>query len=571
MLRALLLITAGLVMNAQAVAQVKNPGTVVKAISEEWTTLDPAQCYDLNCGEVLHNLFDTLVGYNGSNPQIVPLLAREVPTRANGGISADGRTYTFKLRPNLRFTDGTPVTARDVEYSLRRMLVVAAATGPAQLLSEPLLGTPDLPDAKENPDIYAVIERAIRATDPHTVTIRLAQPFAPFLTILTNPYFSVYSRSAAIRAGAWSGTARDWAQHNHEESGPFQRKQPLGSGPYKLAVYDPPHSLVMVHNVGYWRGPARIRRVAIQVVPEDSTRMLMMRAGDVDIIDLPPALLSQLEGVPGVVVTRNLPAVSLNGLFLNQKVTGHPEQLGSGKLDGQGIPANFFSDVHVRRGFAYSIDRKTIVKEILAGQGIARQSLAISGLASEQPGVGYGYDPKKAEQEFRRVFGGQLWQKGFVLPVYATNDPVRNSILQLLKRNVEALNPKFRVEVQQLTTQDYFARRSKGELTAWVGNWTLDYYDPHNLFEPWTGPDGTYATAQHYSNPQIDRLLHQAIVETVPAKRQALYRQVQGLQARDAFGIPLYQVVDSGIRREWLGGRNFNLATVGDSFYEMNK
>jgi peptide/nickel transport system substrate-binding protein len=568
--RILLSLTAFFHLSAQAAPQVKNHDTVVKTAAAEWATLDPAQCYDLECGEVLHNLFDTLIGYKGSSSKLVPLLAHEIPTRANKGISEDGRIYTFKLRQNIRFTDGTPVTAQDVEYSLRRMLVVSALTGPAGLLVEPLLGTTDLLEAKSNPQIYRSIEKAIQATDKYTIIIRLTQPFAPLLAILANPYFSIYSRSHAVNAGAWSGTERDWVKYNRREASPFRNKPPRGSGPYKVASYSPGQSLLMIRNMDYWQGPARIKHVALQGVPDESATLLMIRKGDADIVGVRPALLSQLKDVSGVVV-KYRPTLSLNGLFFNQKITGPIQQLGSGKLDGKGVPANFFSDIHIRRGFAHSIDRQLIVREILSGQGIARKSLALSNVVPEQPNIGYAYDSKKAQQEFRQAFGGEVWEKGFLVSIYSTNDPIRQSILRLIKHNIEALNSKFRINVLSLTPREYFARRAGGELTAWIGNWTLDYADPHNLFQPWVGTGGTYATTQNFQNLQIDHLIRRAVKETDLVKRQALYLQIQQLHAKSAFGIPIYQVVNPDAQRTWLKGRTFNIATVGDSFYEMSK
>ena len=111
------------------------------AIIGEAESFDPVFSYDGFTHGVLLNIYDTLIKFKGSSlTEFEPLIAQEVPSVENGLISQDGKTYTFNIRKDIKFHDGTPLTAQDVEYSLKRFLISDAVSGPSTLLLEPILG-----------------------------------------------------------------------------------------------------------------------------------------------------------------------------------------------------------------------------------------------------------------------------------------------------------------------------------------------------------------------------------------------------------------------------------------------
>ncbi len=154
-----------LVLGAGAMAQMKDPNTIVHAQIGDWPSFDPAWAYDSASWDVLLNTYDTLVFPDGSsNSTFVPHIATTVPSKANGLISADGLTYKFPIRQGIKFQNGDPLTAQDVVYSMRRMMVMDTNGGPAWMLLDPLLGVGATRDNNGNRLVtYKQIEDSVYA------------------------------------------------------------------------------------------------------------------------------------------------------------------------------------------------------------------------------------------------------------------------------------------------------------------------------------------------------------------------------------------------------------------------
>ncbi|MBB6098256.1 peptide/nickel transport system substrate-binding protein [Deinobacterium chartae] len=574
-MRKLLLLGALLAVSVSQ-AQVKNEGTVIKLVNKDWTSFDPAHCYDVDCGEVLMNTTETLVFYDGARPdRLVPLLLRELPTRKGGGISADGKTYTLKLRPNLRFADGSPLTAEDVKYSLSRVVVYAASGGPGVLLTEPLLGRSGLMRASDAD--YQKLDRAITVKGKDTVIFRLAKPFAPFLSALAFPGHGIISKAAAVKAGDWSGTARDWKKFNAADpaDSPFNTKGPLGSGPFVLERYDTGKTVVLARNARYWRSPASLQRVILQNTPEETTAVQMLKNGDADILmSVSDARVDEIRALEGVKYS-TYPALAVISMHLNRKInTSGSNVLGSGKLDGKGIPADFFADRDLRAAFAYAFDYGAFVKDVLRGGGHQQNNALIEGMPGFDPkGPRYTLDLERSRQLFQKAWKGQVWEKGFVLPVFfSSGQPVRQRMVEILKRNVESINPKFRVEVREVQDSQIDAMGARRQLSLWVGGYFADYADPHSVIQGLLESGGLYPQQVSYKNPEVDRLIHAAVDETDPAKRATLYRKIARMGFDDVAEIPVFQPLNKAIQRDWISGRVLNPVFSGtDYFYTIRK
>ena len=127
---------------ANSGAQVKNPDTFVLADYRTVQTIDPATSYDVAGSMRIWNMYETLIFFDGSSTETyIPLLAAQVPSVANGGISADGKTYTFTIRKGVKFHAGGELTAEDVAYSLKRNMIVDQDGGPMWMLLEALTGS----------------------------------------------------------------------------------------------------------------------------------------------------------------------------------------------------------------------------------------------------------------------------------------------------------------------------------------------------------------------------------------------------------------------------------------------
>src|SRR3990167_8283297 len=161
-----LILVVALVLGAVPVPAAKNPDAYVYLTISDADTLDPAYSYDTASHMLVLNIYEPLFQFDRtSTSELIPLLATAVPTRENGGISPDGRTYTINLRKGVKFHDGTPVTPEDVKLSIQRFILVDRAAGPSALLMEPLLcyAATRGEDGKILPDVWKDVNRAVRS------------------------------------------------------------------------------------------------------------------------------------------------------------------------------------------------------------------------------------------------------------------------------------------------------------------------------------------------------------------------------------------------------------------------
>ena len=164
-----------------ACAQSKTDNNLTLALRGEVESLDPAFSYDGISHGLLLNVYDTLIKFKGSSlKEFEPLLASEVPSLENGLISPDGLTYTFNIRQDIFFQDGTPLTAQDVAYSLQRFMLSDNLGGPSSLLLEPILGISSTRDknGKLQIDIKDILN-AVQTKD-NQVIIKLKKPLPRF-------------------------------------------------------------------------------------------------------------------------------------------------------------------------------------------------------------------------------------------------------------------------------------------------------------------------------------------------------------------------------------------------------
>ena len=541
----------------------------------DWSSFDPAYCYDTSCGEVLQNTLETLFFYDGSSPsKLVPLLAAELPTLQNGGVSPDGKTYRVKLNNQAKFSDGSSVTAQDVQYSLERSLVYSAEGGPAALLLEPLLGKANL---LRGAAALNKVEGTIETQGTDTVIFNLAKPFAPFLEILAGSWGSVYSITDAVKKGDWDGTSSGALKFNNRlPSDSVLKGGALGSAPFTLSRFDAGRAVVLARNNDYWRSKASLEQVVIQSVSDENTRIQTLKARDAQMVARGGVSSAQLETVralPGITVSQSN-SLGLYGLFMTEQInsqgTGY---LGSGKLDGKGIPPDFFSDLNVRRGFAYAFDYDAFIREVLQGNGVQTNTILVSGVPGFEAtsSLKYRLDPAKATGFFKSAWKGTLWENGFVMPAFFNSgNTTRQRALEILKRGLSTINPKFKLEVREIAFSLLTAQSANNQLPLFMSGWGADYADPHSFAQPFLASSGNYPLSMVYSNPTLDRLIDRAISSVESAQRSSLYRQIAQIGFDDVPIIPIYQPKDSYVQSDKVKGRTFNPMFSGDYIYPIS-
>ncbi len=353
-----------------------------------------------------------------------------------------------------------------------------------------------------------------------------------------------------------------------------------GTGPFMLERWDKKNKeIILVRNDNYWQAPARLKRVIIKGVNEFATRRLMLSAGDADIISAERSQLSQLRGLPGIDIIDDLPSIEMNpAVFFTFRVNpAGNSHIGSGKLDGEGIPPDFFSDLDVRKGFAYALDREVYIRDVYQGKGTPATGCipkVLPGADAEAPR--YIYDLKKAEEHFKKARGGEVWEKGFHFNLtYNEGNIPRQTLCQILKVNVEKLNPKFKIDIRPVQWSTYLDASQKKMLPMYTVGWGADYPDAHNFVFPMLQSLGNYPDQQGYKNPEVDRLIELAISETDPGIRKELYSTILALAYEDVPHLVILDTVDLMVKRSWLKGWYYNAVTsdssgVGD-FYPIYK
>lgn len=428
-------------------------------------------------------------------------------------------------------------------------------------------------------DVCKMTQDAVKADNAAgTVVVTLAQPFAMFLATTSHQSGAILDKKWAIENKAWDGDCKTWQNYYSvtDETSPITKVM-NGTGPFKFDHWTPGEEIVMTKNENYWRtepaweggpsGLAKFDSVIVKKVDEFGTRFAMMQAGDADvaIVDLvdstqadslvgeicdynaekddfdckpsatPDQPLRKFQGSPGV--------IRGDAMFtFNIKTEGGNNLLGSGKLDGNGIPPDFFNDIHVRKAFNYCMDWDTLIADAYKGAAIQGIGVLIPGMPGWDPnGKKYSFDLKKCQEEIEQAWGGQVKEKGFrVQVIYNTGNNVRQTAAQILQASFRQVDPKYQIEVLAVPWPVILKTTRDARGTVFFIGWQEDVHDAHNWVQPFLV--GTYATSQNLPKElksQFQALVDKGIAETDPAKRAEIYKQAQDLEYENALGIRL--------------------------------
>ncbi|MFC3861727.1 ABC transporter substrate-binding protein [Deinococcus antarcticus] len=483
-------------------------------------TLDPGGSYDTVSGGFVENMYETLVTYRGSSIRVLePLLATK------WAASNGAKTYTFDLRKGVKFHSGATLTCRDAEYTFERNILTNSSANGNWFLAESLLGTQK--NAYEDKTItWQRIDQAVECNSAGQLVFNLAKPDATFLAKLAFNGNSIVERAYAAKLGEWSGTEKDWRDWVGKDLiGSRLSKAPNGTGAYRFVRQDASVVMLEAFN-GYWGGRPKISRVVRQKVPELAARQQAFLKGDADFIEGGGRSVdeAQLKGKPGVAWVDDLPNINAPSILMNASITD-ARLIGSRKLDGKGVPADFFSNINVRKGFSYAFNYGEYINALQSGRGKQRTMLL--------PEVFFGYDdtvkkytysPAQAANYFKQAYKGELWRNGFTLNInYRAGSASALTTFEILKRNIEALNPKFKINLQPKQWSELLADSKNGKESMLLMTWAPDYADPDNFLYTFYASDGYLAVRSNYRDERMDILLKQARQTGDPLERSRWY------------------------------------------------
>jgi ABC-type transport system substrate-binding protein len=467
-------------------------GGTLRLLQEPPGTLDPAEADSVYASLVVNQIFDGLVALD-AGLHIVPALAK------TWTISRDGLDYTFRLREGVTFQDGTPLSAEDVAYTVRRLL------SPARVGSS--LASPHLVDIVGAED-YGAGRSAdlagVEALDTATLRIRLERPHPWFLHVLTLDALRVVPRHMIERDG-------------EEEFG----RAPLGTGPFRLASWDA-MGLRLEAREDYFGGRPRLEGVSIRFpLPEedDPGRELFLR-GELDALEASSDLLPRLVDDPAVRLFR-YQELSVHFLGLH---ASHPP------LD----------DVRVRRAIAHALDRQAIAADAPETRREATGLLP--------PGLpGYSPEPKAlayAPERARELLADAGYPAGVGLPpidlITASSTPAAARLAERIRADLAAIGIELRV--RRVSWTELSSSVDAGSAPAFLLGWIADLPDAdsflRNLFDT-SGPANYFG----FADPECAALLAAAPREPSPVVQARLYRDAERRILSLAPIVPLHYTV----------------------------
>jgi peptide/nickel transport system substrate-binding protein len=450
----------------------KRGGTLTFARSVAPTQLDPANSIIAGDVYTLDKIFEPLYVTSPAG-HLQPWLATGYTS------SADHRSWTFKLRPGVRFSDGTPLRASDVVWSIDRER--HNSNGPLSFLD------------------FAI--KKIAPSGENAVVFTLGEPWAPFLSDI-----SVFAN--AIMPKNFGGKS---------EKAFFQN--PVGTGPWLLPSWQPDSDLTLKRNPHYWQnGKPFLDSVALKYVSDQNQQLLQLTSGQAQLIDnVPPSNLASLKGRSGVVVTE-YPAWEVDLLVFNEQL---PQ----------------FKDVHVRRAIAQAIDTQKLVEATSFGTAKPGGTLFPPSLQYSDPNtpvLKYSLPAAKAElakSKFPHGFDTKLLISGGVEKWSEFAQIIQGALKPLgINVSITSLDHAAFESTFQKYDYDMFIDYAINDISDVdeMASFNLDYKN-----------GGSKSYWSSYNNPAVSKLIEMAESEFDSSKRADLYAQIQKIVAQDVPFVPL--------------------------------
>jgi oligopeptide transport system substrate-binding protein len=478
-------------------SQPSRGGTFKMALPSDVPTMDPAQAgYDFASWSMTIAVFSALVDY-GQGLQLHGDLAQ------TWKISNGGKRYTFHLRPNLKFSDGSPLTSRDVKFSLERILNPKTASPGSYLFSD-IVGAPRFSSGK------AKSVSGIETPDTRTVAIRLTAPETYFINILAMPYARIMKPAQVAKYGK--------AISRH----------PLGSGPFKLKSWVAGQKIVLVRNSRYYdHSRPYLNEVDVGVNVNDQTRVLEFQRGDLSISDIPAAAYAQL---------------AQSSKWKPYLVTNHDASTYYVGMKNLQKP---FRDKRVRQALNYAVDKRRLV-QLLNGRAIVAHGVIPPPLPGyDSNAKPYAHDPAKAKQLLKQAGYAQ----GFSTEIWTINDEQSVRIVQSIANDLAAVGVK--AKVRSMNSSTFYANVGKKDRAPMFFTfWLQDYPDAYDFFSnllikaSW-GP----TNSAYYFDPKVDRNVAKVAHSTNKSLRVRVLRQTDRIVARDAPWIFLYHTVTQNVHQ----------------------
>ena len=490
-------------------------GTLLTSFKDDLKTLDPAIGYDTDSWLIERAIYNGLLDYKGNTTQLQPDIAASMP-----GISPDGKTYTFKLRQGVKFSNGRTVTADDFKYSWERMLDPKTA-GP--MTSGPFWGS--VHGAQDFFNGAATNVSGFKVIDASTIEIDLDTPNQSFLNIIAMPFGFVIPKEAVAAAGS------DYAH------------KPVGTGPFLLDKWTPGQLIVLKKNPNYFGTKPYLDELDAQIGVTPEVGYLRLQNNQIDIVQpdvtIPSAQYIQLSANPSW-KNRILKSPNVDIWYLAMNANMKP-----------------FDNKLVRQAFNYVVNKANQIK-ILNGRGVVNNGIQ----APAMPGYVPNYNPLGLDAN------GQNIQKAKDLLKQAGYDashpfPAQDLVYAKASADSDRLAASIQQDFQQvgvtlnlkgLAFNAFLDITGKPNATALSYNgWFQDFPDPSDFIDPILSCAAANVTANggnvaFFCDQAADKLADQARGDTNSAERLKLYQQFQDVIVTQDFPwVPMYSTVQTAV------------------------
>jgi oligopeptide transport system substrate-binding protein len=508
----ILVVIAALLVPFAAPGAGQGRNTMLVTFKDDISTLDPAIGYDWQNWSIIKSIADGLMDYEPATTTLVPHLAESY------SVSADGRTYTFKLRRGVRFHNGREVVAADVKYTLERVLNPKTQSPGAGFYTG-IRGATAFAEGK------AKEVAGIQAVDRSTVRITLDKPNAAFLHTMALNFSHVVPKEEVARLGADFG------------------HKPVGTGAFRVKEWVLGQRLVLERNPNYFlRGRPFLDEIVFQVGVEPNVAFLRLQRGEVDILG---------DGIPPADFVKVMADSRLSKLV----AVGDQLQTGYVTINTQVEPLN---DVRIRRALNMAIDKARIVRIINNRAVPANQILPPLMPGYDRDYKGYAFDRAQA----KRLLAEAGYPNGFRTTLYANNTDPNPRIAQAIQQDLAAIGVRVELKTLAQSTVIEAGGTKGGAPLLWSGGmaWIADYPDPNNFYWPILScaslAPGTWNWAW-YCNRTVEKLVEEADAMVQPgqaAARAAKFRQIYRLIMEDAPWIPIFNERRYTMHSARLGG-----------------
>ncbi|MFA5112941.1 MAG: peptide-binding protein [Candidatus Margulisiibacteriota bacterium] len=451
-----------LVLATSVLAAGHDPDGILRfSLGGEVSVLNPILSTDTVSSAVEGVIFSGMVTFN-ENLEPVPDLAK------SWTVSKDGKTWTFKLRQDVKWHDGAPLTADDVVFTFNSIL------------------DPKVNSVRRSDYIIDGKPIVFSAPDKYTVLASLPKPFAPFL---------IHAAMSIIPQHLLQGQDINTAAFN---------RKPVGTGPFIFKEWQTGDHITVTRNPRYYKGAPLLKEINYRIIPDDNSSLVALEAGEIDEADIPPKDYTRLKTVKGIKVYESdvLLYVYLGLNLANPK----------------------FADQRVRRALAYATDRRQLIGLIF--RGLASPAYAPSAPISwaySDAVPKYPYDPEKARRLLKEAGAENL---EFTVLVNQGNKE-REKAAVILQQQYKKIGVKLNIRVMEWSAilKIVNADKDPKDFEAIIMGWSLGLDpDSYSIWHSSQYPQGFNFIK--YSNPTADRLLEEGRTTVDRSKRQAVYAKL---------------------------------------------